>query len=334
MRSNKSLITMAAAFAVAGMGWTTVAPAQDTAAERTENAAQRTGDAARDTAERTGAAAERAADKTGQTAEKAMKGQGIHGTAAAPDAEGIRDVLASTTEAAFTRGGFDDLVERFVDNDRNRIGNFAEQDHDDLNAKIDAFLTAWKDKYNQDFDIEKEELVYSEKVKIQQGEIGGAARLAGEKVDADVDTDTRKTPDGGTRTDVDVNVQNNTGVDRPDSKAADANRNDPGRNVASVTIPASHGLPETRVPLVHEFPDAWKIDLPDTVDGPKLKANLSQAIDKVMAQKGQWPADVNEAYLAVSHTVLNGLVGTPGGGAAAPGALPGRTTPPADAQSR
>src|SRR5688572_19789869 len=34
-----------------------------------------------------------------------------NGTAAAPDAEGIRDVLAQVAEASLTKGGLDDLVE-------------------------------------------------------------------------------------------------------------------------------------------------------------------------------------------------------------------------------
>jgi hypothetical protein len=315
MRKHLSIVA-AAAMAAGTIGFTSQwAGAQATdnqvqnsanrAADDTNRAADKTGNAV----ERTGDKIERAADKAGDKAENAMKGQGLKGTAAAPDAEGIRDVLASSTEAAFTRGGFDDLVERFVDADRNRVGKFADQDHPDLDAKIGTFLQAWKAKYNQDFDINNEELVFTDKVSIIQGEQLGQARLAGEKVDADVDANTTRTPAGGTRTDVNVNVQNNTGVDSPNKPAADTNRNDAGRNIATVTIPASHGLPQTKVPMVHEFPDAWKIDLPDNVDGPKLKANLAQAMDKVLAQQNQWPADVNEAYLAVSHQVLNALVG-------------------------
>src|SRR5687768_8834956 len=84
--------------------------AADKTGNAAQNAADKTGNAAQNAADKTGNAAQNAADRTGATLDKAASGQGVHGTAHAPDAEGIRDVLASTTEAV-VKGGFSDVVE-------------------------------------------------------------------------------------------------------------------------------------------------------------------------------------------------------------------------------
>src|SRR5688572_26636174 len=162
----------------------------DRAADKTgaalDNAADKTSNAAQNAADKTSNAAQNAADKTGSTLDKAASGQGVHGTAAAPDAEGIRDVLASTTEAV-VKGGFSDIVERFVDEDRNRFGKAMPSSDalKPLNDLTKQFRDDWKTKYNQEFDIEKEELVFNPTVKIHQGEFGQTvpdnARTAGER---------------------------------------------------------------------------------------------------------------------------------------------------------
>src|SRR5688572_30364209 len=56
------------------------------------------------------------------------------------DKDELFKTLDNITEAAFTKGGFDDVVQRLVDQDRNRIGKdgFAEKKFDDLDAKVEA----------------------------------------------------------------------------------------------------------------------------------------------------------------------------------------------------
>ena len=228
------------------------------AGERMEGAANDAGGAIDRAADRTGDAAQRAADRTrdaaadtADRADRAVTGDGTmapKGTAAAPDAEGIRDVLSSTTEAAFTKGGFDDLIERFVDADRNRIGEFTDADMADFDGLVAQIQKDWQAKYNNEFDIENEELVFGEQyVTIRQGEIGKDPQVASEVL-KDTGTVTEET-------DEDKNVEE-------------------GRNIATATIKASHGMPDLTVPLVHEMPDNWRINVPDTVDGAKLKQNL------------------------------------------------------------
>jgi hypothetical protein len=215
--------------------------------------------------------------------------QGLQGTAAAPDAEDIRDVLGQVAEASLTEDGFDDLVERFVDADRNRIGQAMpnEGQLESLNTLAKQIGDAWKTKYNGEFDITDEELVFGT-VRIQQGEIGDQARLAGE----------RQT--GQTGVDNPVNTNN------PQSPA-DQNLNDPGRNIATVTIPAGHGLSEIRVPMIHEMPDSWRIDVPDTLTADKLRTNLETHLRQVQQMQAQWPSNKDQAAMAVTHHVLLAL---------------------------
>src|SRR5688572_4053721 len=240
-------------------------------------------------AERTGEAIDNTGRKTGDAIDRGLQGKG---TVAAPDAEGIRDVLAQVAEASVTKDGLDDLVERLVDADRNRIGQSSLDSNEKLNGIIEQFRKNWKAKYNQDFDIGDEEAVFTDQfAMIMQGEIGdGAARVAGERVPG-APADPAAPP-----------------ADRDKVAGGDANR-DPGRNVATVVIKESHGLPPGNVLLIHEMPDSWRIDVPDTVTAEQLRGNLENALTKLNEKQAQWPTDVNEAYRHATHCLVLAVQG-------------------------
>jgi len=220
-------------------------------------------------------------------------------------AEEIHDVMAQVAEAAITKGGLDDAVERFVDADRNRLGQ--QQDalkaDDTIKGRIVQIQKDWKAKYSQEFDIKDEDKVYNLAfAQISEGEEGKARTASGVDVNANVDTNTGK---------ANVDVNNKTGIDAPKANtdgqtAADTNRNDPGRNIATVHIAASHGLPALDVPMIHEA-GGWKIDIPDSVDGNKFRSNMQAALTKIGDMKDQWPADVDDAYRNVTHCVLTAI---------------------------
>ena len=278
-------------------------------AERTGEVAREVGRDTRDAVATAGRKIDNAVDATRDNVKVDVDSgdaqpAGARGTSAAPDAEGIRDVLAQVAEASLTKGGLDDLVERLVDADRNRIGQTLQKDNADLDGRIDQFRKDWQAKYGQEFDIKNEEQAFPNSAfMITQGELGRSA--AGAEVNVDVD---RNAAGGQTAT---VDVDRKSGVDSPDSVAADANRNDPGRNIASVRIQASHGLPALTVPLIHEAPDLWKIDTPDSLTAEKLKANVLAHLTAAGENKDQWPADVNQAYAMVTHHVLMALLDQP-----------------------
>jgi len=261
-------------------------------------------DKMKDMASRTGAAIERGAEKTGEVAKEAGRdtrdalataGRKIengaervkdnvrvsadnarqagardtaapNGTAAAPDAEGIRDVLAQCAQASLTKGGLDDLVERLAKPDRDRLNPSLQKDNPDLDGRIDQFQKDWKAKYNQDFNIKNEEAAFpNDTFSIAQGAAAG------------------------------------------DSAASD----NTARGGGTIQVAASHGMPALTIPIVHEAPDRWKIDVPDTLTADKLKANVLAHLTAADEMKDQWPADVNQAYAAVTHHVLMALMDQP-----------------------
>lgn len=247
--------------------------------------------------ERLGNAADRTENAVKRTADR-MTGTTNPANALAPDAEDIRETIRTATEASLTKGGFDDLIERFVDADRNRLGKdgFAGKDHETLDGRIAQFQKDWKAKYNQDFKIKDKEAVYSAAfATIIQSEVPGSARLA-----SDRQTGTNVTPPVGTQQNNDANQ-----VARDSGKMAGGDTNlNPGRNIATVQIAASHGLPALSVPLIHELPDSWKIDVPDNYTVEQMHDNLLKHLTMADEMKDQWPADVNEAYRVVTHHVL------------------------------
>jgi len=207
-------------------------------------------------------------------------------------------LLGQVTNAAVTKGGFNDLIERFNDADRNRLGSYAKDKNnkdklDILDGRIAQFQKDWKAKYNENFKIHKDDVVFGNSMfTVAQGEIGKDAQLAGERVPAaqNVTKDNLNQPKDAT---------GNTAADRNLEK---------GRNIAYVTVAASHNLPELKVPLIHELPDMWKIDVPDSVTGQKLYDNLLKHLTMADEHKDQWPADVNDAYRMVSHHVLMAIL--------------------------
>jgi len=271
---NKNFTRSAAATAVALAGWAWLAPSPARAADGV--------------VDKTKDATNNVIDKTKEKAHD-VKANWENGRA--------YTLLGQVTNAAVTKGGFDDLVERFNDADRTRINQFVKDKNnkekfDVLDGRIAQFQKDWKAKYNENFKIHKDDVVFGNSMfTVAQGEIGKDAQLAGQQIPP---PETNKTGGG------DRNL-------------------DKGRNIAYVTVAESHGLPELKVPLIHELPDMWKIDVPDSVDGKTLYDNLLNHLTMLDENKDQWPADVNDAYRLVSHHVLMAILNVdknaPGGAA-------------------
>jgi hypothetical protein len=369
----------AAALAVGSV--TFFANAQDVA-----NKADRAGDKVDRAADRTGDALNRGIDKTGDATQRGVDNLtrndrtnvGGHGQFPAgiqatknDDSEDIRDVLGQVAEASLTKDGFDDIVERFVDADRNRIGPWVKdksRNWTTLNGRVAQFQADWKAKYGQEFDV-NHKLAFGEGFKgftIAQGEIVDPVLLSNwpvpqsnlgggnlndrtlprtdVKIDQKVDVKNDGKIDGLNR-EGKVDVKNDGKIDgldragdkvaagldkagdkiakgadkagenlnelgKPSDKPADRNL-DKGRNVAVVSFPESHGMPELYVSLIHEMPDNWKIDVPDNVDGQKLNDNLCNHLTMFAQHKDQWPTDVNEAYRMAAHHVMMAIYDMP-----------------------
>jgi hypothetical protein len=79
----------------------------------------------------------------------------------------IYGVLGDTAEAAFTKGGFDDLCERLSTTDRDRIGKLPEQKFADLDGRVDQLNKDYNGKYNDKFKLD-ESKVFENWAKVQK----------------------------------------------------------------------------------------------------------------------------------------------------------------------
>ncbi len=293
MKRNHIQILAAAALAVGGLAFVPTLRAADDAGTAAQNAANNTSNAAQNAADKTSDAAQSTADKTSDAAQRTADkvNSDVNSKDQAKDAKDIRETLKDVTEAAVKKGTFDDLTERLAAPDRQRIGKFADQKFDDLDGRADEFLKDWKAKYNEDFDIDKAEDIYNDQMVSISTINPGEARTAGEKIkegakDAgEAIKDTAKSAVGK-------------------ESAEDAAKKDADRPTATATIAASHGLPEVKLNLVSEYPNKWKLDLPDSIDGQKLKDSVLKHLTMVDEDKANWPADKADAYRMVSHHML------------------------------
>jgi hypothetical protein len=211
------------------------------------------------------------------------------------DHDAILKPIATATEAALTKNGFDDVIERLVDQDRNRLGKegATKQKYDDLNAKAQALRDAFKNKYGRDFDVSRKDALTH--VATIAGDIQDPQQVASAwPVPAVVAAPGEAVPaaeqqKGTTPADKDSNIEK-------------------GRDVAIATIPASRDLPAVHVSLIQEA-GGWKIDLPNNISGQQIHDNLLKRLTQVYDMQAQWPADPNAAELAITHRVMLGLYG-------------------------
>lgn len=164
----------------------------DRTGRATGNAIDRTGDAARNAGDRIGDkasdandAAHRAgnsvADKTRDVSHDVAESARDTGNTVAdnarqaadtvtadsnnvtPHAADMRQVLAQVTNAAVMKDGFDDLVERLAEPDRDRANAFvdAKKDWAEINDVTAAIRQAWQTKYNQEFDMNQPEAIFA-----------------------------------------------------------------------------------------------------------------------------------------------------------------------------
>jgi hypothetical protein len=194
----------------------------------------------------------------------------------------IRGGLATLVNHAIQTKNLDDFVERFVKSDENRLKEFSEKDHPDLDKVITSFRDQFKAKYGSDFDMNGERALPEQHASIIQGEISNPAMLS------------------------DWPLSPAEGKDIPKEKSGDENSQklDQGRNVAVVQLNAEGNLPALTASVIHQLPDSWVLDIPDNLTGEKLEANLREHITYLSENQKSWPADGNDACRLVAHHVL------------------------------
>lgn len=241
------------------------------------------------------ARAQRSGDKSSAEVPKASFPAGVK-VKEASSADGIRDTLETATQAALTKEGFDDLCERLVDQDKDRIGKYANQKFSELDGIVDQIRKDWKAKYNQDFKVDSKAAFT--KVALYQGEIQDANALA-----ANWPVPPMARESGGAVT---AGASERRQAQAPSDPNTRESKLTNGRDVAIAAFPASHGLPQINVSLVHELV-RWHIDVPNNVTGPQINAALTKHLTAIKDHPDQWPGDVNDAEAMVAHHVMMAL---------------------------
>jgi hypothetical protein len=232
----------------------------------------------------------------------------------APDADDIRKTVASITEYAVTKGDFNKLRGYFVEADSDRIGKFEDNDKlAALDGRIDQFQKDWKSKYNEDFSFssKRDNVLNNSFARITQGEIGEARTASGTETPSNEPQNVK----GGSPEDLKRSGASQTDANSNKYFGGDTKR-EPGRNIATVTIFAMNtpaGTPpavnqgitgDLSIPLIHQLPDSWKVDVPDTLDSQKLYDNVLKQLTMVDENRANWPADVNDAYREVTRHIM------------------------------
>ena len=218
------------------------------------------------------------------------------------DADAIRSTLNSITEAALTENGFDDVIEQLVDQDRNRVGDYAEKDFSDLNGVAEQIRRAWKEKFNKNFEVEEKSAF--ESVALMQGEIDDPKQVAAKWPVAATPPQPGDAVTAGAAEKVNEEATRTKGNDDPD-----LNSNiEKGRDVAVATFPASHGAPALHVSMIREA-GGWRVDVPNRLSGQQLHDNLLKHLTHVSMHSNQWPDDENQAAALIAHHVLMAMNG-------------------------
>lgn len=201
----------------------------------------------------------------------------------------IRKVLASATDSAVTKSGFDNFVARLTTPDRKRIGDFADREFAELDGRVDQIRKNWKLKYGSDFNMT--DAVLDGFVVIKEGEI------------ANPDVAQKNWPLSAKET--------RMGTVAPNS-ADTIKYLDQGRNVAVAYIPASHDLQSLTLSMIQE-PGVydWRIDIPDDLSGQQIMENLKTSLTSFGDNVAAWPSDARDAYRMLSHRVLLSAYGLP-----------------------
>jgi len=224
------------------------------------------------------------------------------------DEKAIRKAFGSVTESGVKNGGFSGLADRFVDQDRDRIKkDYTEKSDDALNVVADKIRGQWKEKYHEDFDLDRKERDKAfSGVVILQGEVANPDALVGHwPVAQPIMTTAGNLVAPGDNAQPAASKQD---IDQAKGKTFGGDVNlEKGRKVAIAQVPAALGLPEVRCSMIHENLSGWRFDVPNNLSGQQLHDNLVKHLTMIADHPEQWPTDIDGAYGMVGHHVVMAL---------------------------
>jgi hypothetical protein len=220
----------------------------------------------------------------------------------------IERAFKAVTEDSMDKTGFDNLVNRLVDQDRVRISkslssgtlnNINGSKNQKLTDAIASIEGGWKAKYNTKFDIDISKVYTADFIQIQTGEVEDASKLVG-KWPVQVSL---MTGDAGKLTQGDADQAKNKMF------GGDVNL-EKGRNVAIAQFHSNQSFSGLNASMIHEA-GGWKFDIPNNVDALKLYNNLVTNLNTLDHSRDQWPQDVNEGYRRFTEAVVAALYDAP-----------------------
>ena len=279
--------------------------------------------------------------------------EGIKWSDKQADIDPVRGLIDGIAGAAVADNGFDDVVERLVDQDRNRIGEWIDEGENkkftELNESAKRFREAYKVKYNKDFDFDEQALVglvaiegevQDPKLVAQTWPVAPTAGMARAAEDGRVAggqdvTDTQGNIEKGRQVAIAILPaprgaleKSGTPQDRPDA-AADRRSGDPAQQEGDARLAGAGIQPDApalgtgiRISLIHEFPGSWKVDVPNQRAPQQVSGDLARRLGQLSDANQNWPSDETQLHQTVAYAVMCALYGVE-----APGHQPMNGTP-------
>jgi hypothetical protein len=294
MRKQWSL-ALAAAMACGGIGY--VATSSWAADDMNDNAAaQPNANAANDNAAMPEKTAAMAKENAMPSPKLPMGVKAVE----TPKKDDMTETLKEATQAMVTKDAFNDLVERFVDQDRNRLGKQkSDENMDKLNGRVAQIQKAYKDKYGKDFDIDQKGQVFA-RARVVEGEITDPAALMRQwPVEA------APAEPGAART-AKAEITNKAGSDETEDNA----NLEKGREVGVVRLQSEAGLPAVDISMIDEA-GSWKIDVPNNRSYTQIRDDLLTNLTYLGDHQDQWPADATQAQRLFTHHMAMAVYGVP-----------------------
>jgi hypothetical protein len=206
---------------------------------------------------------------------------------------GVKSTLVGLTQRAVTKNSYDSFFSSFLSELDKREKADAEQfkgvNQDQLNSTIARIQSEWRDKYNQDFDINDKNLVFDSRYTLVQGEVSDARAAAASEWPLSATADRPMIADAR-------------------QQQRNARELSSGRAVAVMCFPPGNGMPAMRVSFIHQI-TGWYVDVPADRTGEQIYNDLTTQLNHIADNSNSWPSDVNDGYRMVAHRVVGALYG-------------------------
>jgi len=222
----------------------------------------------------------------------------------------IDKAFKAVAEDGMSKTGFDNLVSKLVDQDRDRIkksvannrslSNVDGNNNKRLTDVIADIEGTFKSKYNSKFDIDISKSYTTDFIHIMTGEVTDPQLLVGKWP---VDPVSLSDMNAGTAGKV---TQSDADIAKSKTFGGDVNL-EKGRNVAVAYVMGNHGLKGFTASLIHENLVGWKFDVPNTMTADQLYNNLVANLSYLDQHKETWSTDVNQANREFTHAISASL---------------------------